>query len=241
MWQSAQGVLVGEDLQSACADAIYQRYVEWWRRHGHGRSTAFFGQNSPIAAARHFAVEHLSESRGDMSVRRMHWARSAEEMFVLVAEEIVRPGVEYHARRAQFDQDRFLQGMQETHTEEDHDVHAWHGHGEGAMALLRPDWLLHGRRVIEEWDDELDGVPVIRRRAERIVPLSDPGMMGHEFNPIVMDFSEDVVFSYDPEHDVIREWHDLWEGTPCTSFRFLSLSFSRVDALGRPYLISLNR
>ena len=236
MWQTAHGVLIAEVIRPGSANAIFQHYVHWWKVHNQGRGTASFATELPSSGA-HLSVEQIWVSRPEMSVRRAHWVRTTETHWGLAGEEIVQPGRKRFAYRPHLDQSRFLFRVQATRLEKDIQEHAWRSHGDGAMALLRPDWLLHGRRVVEEWGDEIDAVWIVRRRTERVVPLESSGMMGHEFNPLVMEEAEQVVFGYDPEHDVIREWHDLWEGKPCTSYRFHDLRFDEGDGIGEPYVI----
>lgn len=239
MWTTARGALIDQIRSHDCANALLQHFASWWYHHDPSRRSAFFGE-VPQEAAQHPRIEQLWVSRPEMAVRRLHWVRSADKAYALASEEIVKPGVTYGAGRHQFDrveQVRFFQSMRETRTEDEIQLHAWYGHGVSAMALLRPTWMLHGRRVVEEWDDMFDGVPVVRRRARRVIAFDDERMMGDDDNPTVMDYADEVVFAYDPENDVIRAWHDVWEGEPCTSCQIRDLAFDAGVGIGEPWVI----
>lgn len=240
-WNSAIGGVIGEDHQVGCAHQVSRRWAHWWNEHdahlgGAGALSEYPGDVGRSFKGMHPGVERVYVSRPTYSVRVETWIELGSRCH-LSAETVLADGWKHHS----YSQEPYAHerkfGREPLRDEDEIGVHAYTTFGAPAMALLRPDWLRHGWLIIDEWDDEVLGVPVIRQRATRMVPLSDAGMKGHEFNPRVFQESEEVVFAYDPEFDVMREWYDLWNGEPCTSYTFASLTFHDTEGIGDPILI----
>lgn len=240
MWASAIGVVVGQDHEEGCVHQISRRWAHWYKHHGSPQEVAslrdYPGDVGLSFHGEHPDVERVYVSRPTFSARLEDWLDLGSRCH-LRAETMLADGWKRHSySREPYSPERDT-GHQPLQSENEIGVHAYTTYGASAMALLRPAWLRHGWHIVAEWDDVVAGVPVIRQRATRIVSLSDVDMMGHEFNPLVFRESEEVVFAYDPEYDVMREWHNVWNGAPCTSYRFASLTFRDTEGVGNPYLL----
>lgn len=243
MWVSAAGTVTGHDHQTGCAHHVSRRWAHWWNHHieRHGGSTLgeYPGDVGISFVGTHPAVERVFVSRQDFSARVEDWL-DLGSWCQLRAETLLNNGWKSHAYPLESFAHERIGGWETLRSEDEIGVHAYAPYGAPAMALLLPAWLYHGWEILDEWDDEVNGVPVIRHRAARTVPLSDDGMTGHELNPVVFHEAEDVVFAYDPDYDIVREWYDLWEGEPCSRYTFSALEFLNFSDLGMPYLIEDN-
>ncbi len=95
-----------------------------------------------------------------------------------------------------------------------------------ALALLRPRCFFHGR--------ELRGTPVattvLGRPAlliplQRLIPLTDPRILGDALNPPVLDEAEETEVVVDRERGVILEWRALFDGQPYERHFFTDIHF----------------
>ena len=103
-----------------------------------------------------------------------------------------------------------------------------HGsHRKEALALLSPRCFFHGWDVLEERRTEIStlGRPAEIVPMRRIIPLSDPRIMGDEMNPTVFGETEDAEIVVDREHGVILEWRALFEGNVYERHFFSEIAF----------------
>lgn len=113
------------------------------------------------------------------------------------------------------------------HSHDDLDAYCYGPHTREALALLQPNCFLHGWHA--DWEGHTE-TSVLGRAADfvalrRIIPLTDPRILGDALNPTVFDESEHAEVVIDRERQVILEWRGLWEGQPYERHVFTDLAF----------------
>ncbi len=116
---------------------------------------------------------------------------------------------------------------QPRHSRDDFDAYCYGPHPREALALLLPNCFLHGWAA--DWDGRVAmaalGRPADLVALRRLIPLTDPRILGDAFNPTVFDESEHAAVIIDRERQVILEWRGLWEGEPCERHFFTEIAF----------------
>lgn len=114
-----------------------------------------------------------------------------------------------------------------TQDPDDLDKDCYGPHPREALALLNPRCFFHGWNVIEERRTEIMmlGRPAHVMPLRRIIPLSDPRILGDEMNPTVFDETEDAEIVVDREHGVVLEWRALLDGEIYERHFFREIAF----------------
>lgn len=117
--------------------------------------------------------------------------------------------------------------MDITQDPDDLDKDCYGPHPREALALLNPRCFFHGWNVIEERRTETTmlGCPADVLPLRRIIPLSDPRILGDEMNPTVFDETEDAEIVVDREHGVVLEWRGLLDGEIYERHFFSEIAF----------------
>jgi len=98
------------------------------------------------------------------------------------------------------------------------DKDCYEPHPRDALALLTSRSVFHGRDVLKERRTEITPL-------RRIIPLSDPRILGDAMNPTVFDETENADILFDREHGVVLEWRALFEGNVYERHLFTEIAF----------------
>lgn len=100
-------------------------------------------------------------------------------------------------------------------------------HTQETLLLIRPDWILHGYEP--DWESATP-VRILDRPAnqlelDRMIPFSDPRVMGDDDNPNTFDLGERVRMTIDDERFVILRAEGLYDGEPWQTMELAELAF----------------
>lgn len=100
-------------------------------------------------------------------------------------------------------------------------------HTDETMMLIRPDWILRGYDAV--WQSATPvrflGRPATQLTLDRMIPLTDPRVMGDEDNPNVFDLGERVRMTIDDERFVILRAEGLYDGEPWQTMEYTEFAF----------------
>lgn len=103
-------------------------------------------------------------------------------------------------------------------------------HTNETMTLIRPDWILHGYDA--DWQSatvaHFLGRSATQLTLNRMIPLTDPRVMGDEDNPNVFDLGERVRMTIDDERFVILRAEGLYDGQPWETIEYTELAFDEL-------------